>query len=47
MTPKQREEIYDKEVAPLLLQAGKICEEHEIPFIAVVFVIGILFGKLL
>lgn len=29
------EEIYDKEIAPLLLQACKICQDNSIPFVAV------------
>lgn len=28
------ESVYDKEVAPLLKQAGEICERHGMPFVA-------------
>ena len=28
------EKIYDEQVAPLLLRACKICEEHKLPFVA-------------
>lgn len=30
------EAIYDEQIAPLLMQAGKICEEHGLPMVAVV-----------
>jgi hypothetical protein len=29
------EELYDTQIAPLLLQAANLCKEHKIPFIAV------------
>jgi len=32
-----KEEIYDKEIAPLLLEAVNKCKEHDIPFVATVF----------
>jgi hypothetical protein len=30
------EAIYDEQIAPLLQQAGKICEQHGLPMVAVV-----------
>ncbi len=30
-----KEQVYDDEIAPLLLKAAKIAQEHEIPFLAV------------
>jgi hypothetical protein len=30
------EPIYDEQVAPLLMEAGRICKENGLPFIAVV-----------
>lgn len=30
----EKEEIYDKEIAPLLLQAAKLCETHGIALVA-------------
>jgi hypothetical protein len=30
------EEIYDTEIAPLLMQAGRICEQHGLAMVAVV-----------
>ena len=33
-TRSERERIYDKQIAPLLAQAGKIAEEHGMPIVA-------------
>ena len=30
------EAIYDEQIAPLLLQAGKLCEQHDLAMVAVV-----------
>ena len=29
------EKVYDEQIAPKLLEIGKICEKHKIPFVAV------------
>lgn len=34
MDERTKEQIYDEQVAPLLMQAAKICKEAEIPIVA-------------
>ena len=33
-TRSERERIYDKQIAPLILRAAKLCDEHGMPLVA-------------
>ena len=32
---KTKEEIYDEQIAPILVELGALCREHEMPFMAI------------
>ncbi len=45
MTDEDREAVYDEEIAPLLMQAAKLCEQHGLPIVAVVWYSDIGHGR--